>query len=417
MGNGLMTERIDAGRYKWTVVFMLWFICFFNYADRQAIYAIFPRLESEFGFSKQQLGWIGSAFMWVYALAAPLAGWMADRFQRRPLILWGCIAWSLVTVATAWCTQVWHFITVRALEGLGESLYFPASMSLLSDYHSGESRSRAMGFHQSSVYFGTILGSWIGALIADYFGWRWSFILYGVSGALLAVVLFKGLREPQRTLAPTQTKRTSLAECFALPGVALVMLAFASANAVTTMFMTWAPTFLVQKFHFKLAAAGLSGTVFIYGASVVGTVTGGWLADRIAKRWAGGRLLMQGAALLVGAGFVYGVAHASTVGILVGLMMMFGLAKGVYDSCIFAGLFDLVPPDRRAGMAGWMNTVGWVGGGIGPVWVGWMASSGTASGELDRMSTALGYGSFCYILSAFLLWRAARSVVAQHSRF
>ncbi len=405
-----MTWSFDAGRYKWTVVFMLWFICFFNYADRQAISAIFPKLESEFGFSKQQLGWIGSSFMWVYALAAPLAGYLADRFQRRPLILWGCIAWSVVTVATAWCTQAWHFITVRALEGLGESLYFPASMSLLSDYHSSDTRSRAMGWHQSSVYFGTILGSWIGALIAEHYGWRWGFILYGVSGALLAIALFKGLREPPRTAAESQGKRVSIAECFGMPGVAAVMLAFASANAVTTMFMIWAPTFLVQKFHFKLASAGLSGTVFIYGASVVGTVVGGWLADRLAKRMAGGRLLMQSAALLVGAGFVYGVAHASTIVTLVSLMMMFGLAKGVYDSCIFAGLFDLVPPERRAGMSGWMNTIGWLGGGLGPVWVGRMATSGNAVSEMEGMSNALGYGSVCYVFSAILLWIAARSV-------
>ena len=405
-----MTRSFDVGRYKWTVVVMLWFICFFNYADRQAISAIFPKLEAEFGFSKQQLGWIGSSFMWVYALAAPLAGYLADRYQRRRLILWGCIAWSVVTVATAWCTQAWHFITVRALEGLGESLYFPASMSLLSDYHSSDTRSRAMGWHQSSVYFGTILGSWIGALIAQYYGWRWGFILFGVSGALLAVALFKGLREPPRTAAVSPGKRVTIAECFRMPGVAAVMLAFASANAVTTMFMIWAPTFLVQKFHFKLASAGLSGTVFIYGASVVGTVAGGWLADRLAKRMAGGRLLMQSAALLIGAGFVYGVAHASTVVTLLSLMMMFGLAKGVYDSCIFAGLFDLVPPERRAGMSGWMNTIGWLGGGLGPVWVGKMATSGNAVSEMEGMSNALGYGSICYVLSAILLWVAARSV-------
>src|SRR5690348_14712084 len=80
-------------RYKWWVVFMLWFVCFFNYADRQAISAVFPKLEEEFHFNKEQLGLIGSAFMWVYAGGALFAGLVVDRFRRKTLILGGCLFW------------------------------------------------------------------------------------------------------------------------------------------------------------------------------------------------------------------------------------------------------------------------------------------------------------------------------------
>src|SRR5438105_868492 len=153
--------------YKWWVVCMLWFICFFNYADRQAIFAVFPKLKEEFGFDKVQLGLIGSAFMWVYAAGAPLAGLICDRFRRKYLILGGCLFWSGVTVATGSCSKLWHFVTVRALEGFGETFYFRASMSVTSDYHSKRTRSRALAFHQSSVYVGTILGSWLGAWFAE----------------------------------------------------------------------------------------------------------------------------------------------------------------------------------------------------------------------------------------------------------
>src|SRR5581483_6561033 len=86
--------------YKWWVVFMLWFVCFFNYADRQAISAVFPELEREFGFNKEQLGLIGSAFMWVYAGGALFAGLLVDRFPRKHLIFFGCLFWSLVTIST-----------------------------------------------------------------------------------------------------------------------------------------------------------------------------------------------------------------------------------------------------------------------------------------------------------------------------
>lgn len=140
---------------------MLWFVCFFNYADRQAISSVFPLLTREFGFDDVQLGWIGSAFAWVYAAAAPFAGLAADRTARKRLIVGACIIWSFFTLATAWCAGLTTLVLVRALTGLGETFYFPAAMALLSDYHSTRTRSRAMAWHQSAVYAGTILGSWV----------------------------------------------------------------------------------------------------------------------------------------------------------------------------------------------------------------------------------------------------------------
>src|SRR2546422_77781 len=184
--------------YKWAVVAMLWFICFFNYADRQAVYSVFPKLKEEFGFDKVQLGLIGSAFMWVYAFGAPFAGFICDRFRRKDLILGGCLFWSFVTVTTGWCSRLWHFVAVRALEGLGETFYFPASMSMVSDYHGTKTRSRALSFHQSSVYAGTIAGSWAGAWFAEQHGWRTGFYFFGASGIILVLVLHNLLREPQR---------------------------------------------------------------------------------------------------------------------------------------------------------------------------------------------------------------------------
>src|SRR4029434_6629167 len=90
------------------------------------------------------------------------------------------------------------FVAVRALEGLGETFYFPASMSLLSDYHSRKTRSRAMALHQSSVYVGTILGSWLGAWFAVHHGWRMGFYVFGAGGLVVALVLYVFLREPRR---------------------------------------------------------------------------------------------------------------------------------------------------------------------------------------------------------------------------
>ena len=104
-------------------------------------------------------------------------------------------------MVTGWCRTLWQFVFVRALEGLGETFYFPASMSLTSDYHAPNTRSRALSFHQSSVYIGTIAGGWLGAWFAEKYGWRWGFYFFGGMGIVLALLLYRFLREPLRGAA------------------------------------------------------------------------------------------------------------------------------------------------------------------------------------------------------------------------
>jgi MFS family permease len=406
---------------------MLWFVCFFNYADRQAIFAVFPVLKSEFGFDKVQLGLIGSAFMWVYAAGAPLAGFVGDRFRRKDLILGGCIFWSFLTMTTGWCTKLWHFVTVRALEGFGETFYFPASMSLVSDYHGKSTRSRALSFHQSSVYLGTILGSWIGAWLAEHYNWRLGFYLVGGLGIVLALVLYKLLREPQRgqselpalAVGAASLEKLSLRETlkavFAQPAIPLLMLAFVGANFVATIFLTWTPTFLVEKFNFKLASAGLSGTVFIHLASALSVPVAGFAADGLVRRFVGGRMVIQALGLLVGAVFVVLVGKTTDKLALVAAMAAFGVCKGFYDSGIFASLFDVIEPRARGTAAGLMNTVGWTGGALGPVFVGLVAKYGRHASEVENMSDAIAFGGVIYLLSGALVL-VAILLLARHHR-
>src|SRR5437867_2884219 len=335
----MIMGKADGSDYKWWVVAMLWFVCFFNYADRQAIFAVFPKLKEEFGFDKVQLGLIGSAFMWVYAAGAPLAGFICDRFRRKDLILGGCLFWSFVTITTGWCHKLWHFVTVRAMEGLGETFYFPASMSLVSDYHNRRTRSRALSFHQSSVYVGTILGSWIGAWFAEHHGWRVGFYFFGGIGMALALVLYRFLREAQRGEAEAESGDSAsraesagdplsvgetLRVIFRAPAVPFLMLAFVGANFVATIFLTWTPTFLVEKFQFKLTSAGLSGTLFIHLASACSVPVAGWLADRLCRRFTSGRMMVQVFGLVIGAGFVFLVGNTTSTATLLLAMTVFG---------------------------------------------------------------------------------------------
>jgi MFS family permease len=400
---------------------MLWFVCFFNHADRQSIGSVFPILEQEFGFDKVQLGLIGSAFTWVYAPGSPLAGVLADRFSRKFIILGGCVVWSFFTMSTAWCGSLGEFLTVRALTGLGETLYFPAAMSLISDYHSRDTRSRAMSWHQSAVYAGTILGSWITASIAEKMGWRYPFYFFGPAGMVLAIVLFSTLREPRRGAAdfaggafpapgtPIGERlscKETLAVIFRTPVAALLMVAFLAANFVAVIVLVWTPTFLFTKFNFSLSDAGLSGTIYIHLSSAICVPFAGHLADRLARHYAGGRMAVQAAGLALGALCVALVGQTGSVVTLLVAMVAFGICKGFYDSGISASLYDVIQPRARGTAAGLLNAIGWCGGALGPLFVGMVVKHGSKPRDWQNMSDAIAWCGGAYLLAALLVLAA-----------
>lgn len=410
--------------YKWLVVAMLWFVCFFNYADRQAIFSVFEPIKGEMGLSDAELGIVGASFMWVYAAAAPLAGLVGDRFKRKTLILGGLIFWSLVTVATAFARNYQELVLCRALEGFGEAFYFPASMALVSDYHGRDTRSRAMGLHQSSVYAGTIAGGAVAGVMADHFGWRSSFYLFGWFGVALGIVLLFFLKEPPRGAAEGAgdvvegTPMDLLGELRALlqrprvrwlvpvylllsvmaffliqttaalvlalvvlaaaalllliktPMVRVLILVFVGANFVAMIFLTWMPTYLRRTFGMSLSMSGVSATIYLQIASVLGVLVGGVLADRFARRHRGGRMLAQSIGLFAGVPFIFLTGWTLSIPILVLALIGFGFAKGLYDANIWASLHDVVRPERRATAVGVMNSIGWLGGGAGAYLIG-----------------------------------------------
>jgi MFS family permease len=406
----------ESPSYKWFVVGMLWFVCFFNYADRQAIFAVFPLIKQQLGLTDVQLGIVGAAFMWMYALFGPLAGWLCDRLPRKTLVLGGLIAWSLVTALTAVCHSYGQLVLCRALSGLGEAVYLPASMSLIADYHGAATRSRAMSLHQSSVYVGSIAGGAISGLVGQFYGWRWSFILFGAGGLLFAFVVGKFLMEPGRGSSEqrfdTSSKGNLLDELKALlesPIVRLLILAFVGANFVAVVFLTWMPSFLYGKFHMSLSMAGLNGTMYLQLSSVVGVLCGGLLADSLTRRFAGGRMLTQALGLFLGIPFLFFTGWAASVPAVVLGMIGFGYCKGLYDANIFASLYDVVAVRQRGIAAGMLNSLGWLGGGFAPVAI---ALAATRYG----MGPSISGTAFVYCVSGLLMLLAAWQTIYTRSK-
>lgn len=391
---------------------MLWWIAFFNYADRQAVFSLFPLLARELHLTQTQRGLLGSSFAWTYGLCSPFAGLIVDRIRRKTAILGGLHTWSIICMATALSRGLGSLLFFRAAEGLGETFYFPASVSLVSDYHGPETRSRALGIHQTSVYMGTIAGGYFAGLIGQHYGWRSSFVVFGACGIVLGFILTKFIKEPARTTdaLPRMPLREFLSELRRTPAALNLMAAFICANFVATVLLSWMPTFLFDKFHLDLAVAGLAATIFVQLASMAGAPLGGWFADLARRKFPGGRMMIQAIGVFAGAPFVVlcGMT-ASTVWLVVALIA-WGLFKGIYDANIFASIFDVVRPEARGTAAGFMNMVGWLGGGSAPLIVGYIA-------DRSNLGLAISMTAAMYVLAGvFLLFAMNASGMRTHQQ-
>jgi MFS family permease len=328
----------------------------------------------------------------VYGLGAPLAGMVVDRVRRKTAILGGLHLWSLICVATALSRNFRHLFFFRAAEGLGETFYFPASMSLLSDYHGRETRSRAMGLHQTSVYAGTIGGGFFAGLIGQHYGWRLSFIVIEPS---------RGAADIGQADVARPSERLSLGAFLRLvartPTLMCLMGAFMCANFVAVVLLSWMPKFLYDTFRMSLAMSGLTAVLFVQVASLAGAPVGGWLADAWRRRSPRGRLAVQTIGVLGGAPFVALCGLTSSVGLLIVALTAWGFFKGLYDANIFASVFDVVRPEARGTAAGFMNAVGWLGGGgSAPLAIGIIA-------EHASLGFAIALTSVVYLAAGALL--------------
>ena len=227
--------------------------------------------------------------------------------------------------------------------------------------------------------------------------------MFGTLGVLLGVVLIFALKEPQRGQSEQiQTARDDepivrrIFSVVSIPMVLILMLTFAGANFVATIFLTWMPSYLNRSFGMSLAMAGLNATFWLQLASIVGVLCGGFLADRLIRRHPGGRMLTQTIGLLLGIPFLFLTGWTLAVPILIFAMIGFGFFKGIYDSNIWASLYDVVPLKHRATALGLMNSIGWLIGGAGAV-------SLAKAAEHYGMSACISATSAIYLITGLLL--------------
>lgn len=199
--------------YPWIVVGLLWGVALLNYMDRQMLSTMKDAMQVDIVElqSATNFGYLMAIFLWIYALMSPVSGVIADRMSRKWLIVGSLFVWSSVTYLMGIAETFNQIVFLRALMGVSEALYIPAGLSLIADYHTGKSRSLAVGIHMTGLYTGQAIGGF-GATVADAFSWHTTFHWFGIIGIAYAVILMlfymiKNRDSSYRKTASQSTKR------------------------------------------------------------------------------------------------------------------------------------------------------------------------------------------------------------------
>jgi MFS family permease len=353
------------------VVVLLMPVALLNYLDRQmlasmqsTVMAAVPSIGTE-----ENWGFMLGQFKWVYALLSPIGGYIADRFSRRFTICGSLFVWSAVTWWTGHVTTYSGLLWARSLMGISEAFYIPAALALITDYHTGSTRSRAVGLHQMAMYCGVIVGGFGGYVAATPdLGWRFAFAACGICGVLYAFPLVYFLRDDGRSKAGATASKVSPLQAAKelLSNVSFVLLVFYFTLPALAGWVVrdWMPSILKKQFDIGQGEAGVAATLYWQIAAIVGAVVGGWLADRWMRRHERGRIFVSalGMSLIVPA--IFGVGNAGSLAMAVAFLVLFGLGWGFFDCNNMPILSQIVRPQLRATGYGIMNFVSISCGGL-----------------------------------------------------
>ncbi len=361
--------KAEKKTYPWAVVAMLWFVALLNYLDRQMLATMKPAMMEDISelVSAANFGRLMAVFLWIYAFMSPLSGVIADRLNRKWLIVGSLFVWSTVTLLMGHSTSFNQLYILRAIMGISEAFYIPAALALIADYHQGKTRSLAIGIHTTGIYLGQALGGF-GATIAGNFSWQLTFQSFGIVGVAYALLLILFLKENKTYTIDKTTKLTvkqEISATFKGLGMLLgnisfwVLLFYFSAPSLPGWATkNWAPTLFSETLKLDMTHAGPLATITIAMASFAGVLIGGVLSDRWVQKNLKGRIYtgVIGLSLTIPALFLLGYG-TGFVSVLCGALC-FGLGFGIFDVNNMPILCQFVSPRYRATGYGLMNLAG-----------------------------------------------------------
>ena len=397
-----MTVKKSFLPYKWELVALLWLAFFFNQADRQIFNIVLPLIRDDLNLTDADMGLIASVFTLIYGLLVPVAGLLGDKINKKYIIITALLFWSVATLCTGFCSGLVGLMILRsAATGGGEAFYAPSANSIISENHETSTRATALSIHQTALYVGIIVSGYMVGALAEKYGWRETFYLFGGLGIILGTVLIFRIKKSKTVVAATEiASKSSVKEgvlvFFKTPSAVLLALAFAFMQFVGVGFLVWMPTFLHETFDFSLARSGFDATFYTHVAAFIGVLAGAKITDRLTQKFLPIRALIQMIGLLIGVPFLILMAKSHSIISVYIALFFFGISRGMYDSNIFASLYDVIEEKFRATATGFMLMFAFVVGSTSPYLLGVLKPALGLSNGIASLSVI-------YFLSAFII--------------
>jgi len=409
--------------YKWRLVVLLCVVYFLNQGNRQIYSTVLPQIKAAtsaggLGLTDVQAGMIASVFIACYGLCVPLAGFLGDRLRRKWQVLASFLVFSVGTLLTGLGGGLLAMVVCYGVVfGAGEAFYYPPATSLLGQFHE-KSRATALSIHQAALYIGIMFSGYFSGYLArtTAFGWRSPFLIFGAAGLVWAVVVLFFMRDtpnqkPEGTAARIPISET-LAQIFGKRSALFLALAFGCMIYTDVGFKTWTPTFLIEKFGFSPEKAGFSAVFYHFACAFFGVMLGGRLTDRWAARRPTIRFEANALGLLLGAPFVFLMTRTSSETACFAMMGLFGLFRGIYDSNLFASLFEVIKPQYRASATGLMLSFAFLVGSVSPTVLGVLKSKFGLAFGLASLASAYVLGGVIILIAARFFFRKDHAAAA-----
>ncbi len=388
--------------YPWIVVGLLWFVALLNYLDRQMLSTMQASMQldiKELAIA-ENFGRVMGIFLLIYGLMSPVAGALADKLNRKWLIVGSLFVWSAVTWGMGHAQTYEQVYWLRALMGVSEALYLPTGLAMIADYHTSKTRSLAIGVHMSGLYTGQALGGF-GATIAANYSWQTVFYWFGIVGVIYAVILVfilydveghtmrKTKLKPSAAKKPKESIFKSFGVVFSILSFWVLLFYFMAPSLPGWATKNWLPTLFSSNLGIEMAKAGPMATITIAIASFVGVLIGGPMSDRWVQTNIKGRIYTSaiGLSLTIPALVLLGLG--STQVALIGAGVVFGIGYGMFDTNNMPILTQIVPQKYRATAFGVMNMMGVFAGYAVTLMLGSSTDANNLGADFSKLAVAV----------------------------
>ncbi len=418
----------------WFSVVVLFAINILNFYDRHVPAALVEPMRKEFHLSDTQIGLIGSAFIWIYAIIGVPLGRIADTASRKKLLAWGVVVWTALTASAGLATTYTFLLFSRVGVGVGEAACAPTATSWLGDLFPPDKRSRVLALFMLGVPVGGALGYFFSGPIAQAYGWRAAMVFAAVPALLLVPALLM-LDEPQRGASELHSAplvRESMWNVLRIPTLWWIIVSGALLNFNAYAFGTFLPAFLSRVHGVSLAKSGIdTGIVYLLGG-VSGGIIAGYLGDFIVHRRKDGRLLCAAVLALVAIPFAcVGILQpAGSLYLAMAFLAVTYASLTTYYGLVYSAIQDIVAPNQRASaMAIYFMAMYMCGASFGPLFTGKLsdvlahrAAALAGSPSVTETFRAVGLQQAMLVIPvlcvalAFVLYMGSRTVIADMAK-